>query len=93
LTSFYPVKSLFGLIFLGGINTDIHPRRYAPVFRMILRRAGYRHGNSGGAKVGPAGARAPAVKTCAPAVPRQLAGSWAKRQQQPVDTDSLTSKK
>jgi len=36
---------------------------------------------SGGAKVGPAGARAraraPAVKTCAPAVPQQLAGRWA----------------
>lgn len=28
--------------------------------------------HSGGAKVGPAGARAPAVKACAPAVPRQL---------------------
>jgi len=27
---------------------------------------------SGGAKGGPAGARAPAVKPCAPAVPRQL---------------------
>ena len=42
---------------------------------------------SGGAKVGPAGARAPAVKICAPAVPRQLAGRWAERvQQQPVDS-------
>jgi len=29
--------------------------------------------------VGPAGARAPAVKTCAPAVPRQLAGLPAER--------------
>ena len=28
--------------------------------------------NSGGAKGGPAGARAPAVRPCAPAVPRQL---------------------
>ena len=27
---------------------------------------------SGGAKVGPDGARSPAVKPCAPAVPRQL---------------------
>jgi len=27
-----------------------------------------------------------AVKTCAPAVPRQLAGRWAERQQQPVDS-------
>jgi len=34
---------------------------------------------SGGAKVGPAGTRALAVKTCAPAVPRQLAGRWAER--------------
>ena len=34
---------------------------------------------SGGAKVGPAGARAPAVKICAPAVPRQLADRRAER--------------
>ena len=26
---FYPIKSLLALI-LGGINPDIHPRRYAP---------------------------------------------------------------
>jgi len=38
---------------------------------------------SGGAK---AGALAPAVKTCAPAVPRQLAGRWVERQQQSVDS-------
>ena len=31
--------------------------------------------HSGGAKGGPAGARAPAVKPCAPAVPRQLSYS------------------
>ena len=31
--------------------------------------------SSGGAKGGPAGARAPAVKPCAPAVPRQLSYS------------------
>ena len=28
---FYPTKSLLWLI-LGGINPDIHPRRYAPEF-------------------------------------------------------------
>ena len=47
--------------------------------------------HSGGAKVGPAGARAPAVKTCAPAVPRQLAGSLGGESRdsssQPVDSN------
>jgi len=42
-----------------------------------LRQAG-----SGGAKVGPAGARAPAVKTCAPAVGWSL-GRERRQQLQP----------
>jgi len=37
-------------------------------------------------KVGPAGTCPGCIKTCVPAVPRQLAGRWAEGQQQTVDT-------
>jgi len=48
------------------------------------------HAISGGANGGPAGARAPAVKPCAPAVPRQLSYESVVSEQQIILKTSTT---
>jgi len=70
LTNIYPkfhcrwtTRQLAKVVF-ADIRLQTHDRQ-------IMELAGI----SGGAKGGPAGARAPAVKPCAPAVPRQLSYS------------------